>query len=319
MFVSSVSKKNEEKPTESALQAFPLPLVHCTLRPTFTTHLLASDAGTTSDVTSSRLALGGNNPDRDDQDYDEATPTTAARQRRPRPRPQQLEWWRRLCGYDTHDHHGHDGYSGGQSSATTTAATTMVAVEAATAPMMRPQQRDLQQQQQQQPGNPDLNPDHDDSSSGRRWRDGSGQRGRYSNVQASPVPLKPGSKSLGPVADYAIRIIQIINNLRGRFFLMHNDSPKLSPISTRGNLSFRVSVGITGIPVACLGRTFLTNDHTPYSREILPQSIAIMRSISFLAILLTLVFSAAASPTINQDKREPGGGASDPGGNADWK
>ncbi|KAH9047020.1 hypothetical protein EDB83DRAFT_2404452 [Lactarius deliciosus] len=36
-----------------------------------------------------------------------------------------------------------------------------------------------------------------------------------------------------------------------------------------------------------------------------------MRSISFLAILLTLAFSAAASPTINQDKREPaGGGAS---------
>ncbi|KAH8992958.1 hypothetical protein EDB92DRAFT_1855894 [Lactarius akahatsu] len=36
-----------------------------------------------------------------------------------------------------------------------------------------------------------------------------------------------------------------------------------------------------------------------------------MRSISFLAILLTLAFSATASPTINQDKREPaGGGAS---------
>ncbi|KAH9029592.1 hypothetical protein EDB85DRAFT_1891983 [Lactarius pseudohatsudake] len=172
--------------------AFPLPLAHCTLRLTFTTHLLASDAGATSDVMSSRLALsptlwhntfitiargpqaatimttgggrltwerqlGGNDPDRDDQDYDEATPTTAARQRRPRPRPQQLEWWRRLCGYDTHDHHGHDGYSGGRSSATTTAATTMVAVEAAMAPMTRPQQRDLQQQQQQ----PGLATDHE--------------------------------------------------------------------------------------------------------------------------------------------------------------
>ncbi|KAH9051207.1 hypothetical protein EDB83DRAFT_1329023 [Lactarius deliciosus] len=33
-----------------------------------------------------------------------------------------------------------------------------------------------------------------------------------------------------------------------------------------------------------------------------------MRSISILAILLTLAFSAAASPTINQDKREPAGG-----------
>ncbi|KAH9020624.1 hypothetical protein EDB85DRAFT_1896077 [Lactarius pseudohatsudake] len=174
--------------THHLRDAFPLPLAHCTLRPTFTTHLLASDAGATSDVTSSRLAhntfitiargpqaatimttgggrltrerqLGGNDPDRDDQDYDEATPTTAARQRRPRPRPrpQQLEWWRRLCGYDTHDHHGHDGYSGGRSSATTTAATTMVAVEAATAPMTRPQQRDLQQQQQQ----PGLTTDHE--------------------------------------------------------------------------------------------------------------------------------------------------------------
>ncbi|KAH9014617.1 hypothetical protein EDB83DRAFT_2321491 [Lactarius deliciosus] len=38
-----------------------------------------------------------------------------------------------------------------------------------------------------------------------------------------------------------------------------------------------------------------------------------------LAVLLTLAFSAAASPTINQDKREPAGGASDPGANADWK
>jgi len=76
-----------------------------------------------------------------------------------------------------------------------------------------------------------------------------------------------------------------------------------------------------------------------------------MRSISVLTILLSLAFFAAASPTIDQDKREPGQGggpsvvsplfprffcpywlsllsspttqfpdtAAAPGGNADWK
>ncbi|KAI9450465.1 hypothetical protein BJY52DRAFT_176630 [Lactarius psammicola] len=44
-----------------------------------------------------------------------------------------------------------------------------------------------------------------------------------------------------------------------------------------------------------------------------------MRSISLLAILLTLAFFAAASPIIDQDKREPGGGGSIQGDNHDWK
>ncbi|KAH9044391.1 hypothetical protein EDB85DRAFT_2137923 [Lactarius pseudohatsudake] len=125
----------------------------------FTTHLLASDAGAASDVTSSRLALsptlwhntfitiargpqaatimttgggrvtrkwqlGGNDPDHDDQDYDEATPTTVARQRRSRPRPQQLEWWQRLCG-------NNDGGSGGGDDPDEATATTRSAAAAA--------------------------------------------------------------------------------------------------------------------------------------------------------------------------------------------
>ncbi|KAH9053123.1 hypothetical protein EDB87DRAFT_1581220 [Lactarius vividus] len=62
---------------------------------------------------------------------------------------------------------------------------------------------------------------------------------------------------------------------------------------------------------------FLPSDHTSHSwREIYHNYIA-MRSISILALLL-LTFLAAASPIIDQDKREPAG-TSNQGPAIDWK
>ncbi|KAH9022532.1 hypothetical protein EDB83DRAFT_2658862 [Lactarius deliciosus] len=92
MFVPSVSKKNEEKPKESAFESLPtatalydhhLLLIYWPLMPAppVTSHRqdwLCHDHDEGGGKVTRRRQLGGNDPDRDDHDHDRATSTTAA-------------------------------------------------------------------------------------------------------------------------------------------------------------------------------------------------------------------------------------------------